>query len=226
MMFFSTLRWGVSMTHKQNRLSLAVRVALTASLVAVAGLAQAQQPPDNQAGKKEQPKTLQTVVVTGSLIRRVDTETASPVTIIDRQNITSSGKPTLGDVVQQLPSIAGAATNPQNNSNGGGVASPLTEGGDGASRVSLRGLGVSRTLVLIDGQRMINPDLNLVPQNMVQRIDVLAEGASTVYGSDAVGGVVNILLRHDFDGAEMSFNGGVSGHGDGQRHGFSLTLGQ
>src|SRR5574337_2002634 len=72
---------------------------------------------------------------------------------------------------------------------------------------------------------MLNADLNLIPQNMVQRIDVLAEGASTTYGSDAVGGVVNILLRHDFDGAEMSFNGGVSDHGDGQRHGFSLTLG-
>ncbi|WHZ19838.1 MAG: TonB-dependent receptor [Rhodanobacteraceae bacterium] len=213
------------MNHKLKRLSLAVRIGLTAGLVAATGLAQAQQAPDNQANKKEQPKTLQTVVVTGSLIRRVDTETASPVTIIDRQNITNSGKPTLGDVLQQMPSIAGDATNPQNNSNGGGVATPLTEGGDGASRVSLRGLGTGRTLVLIDGQRMLNADLNLVPQNMVQRIDVLAEGASTTYGSDAVGGVVNILLRHDFDGAEISVNDGISSHGDGQRRGFSLTLG-
>jgi outer membrane receptor protein involved in Fe transport len=208
-----------------KRLSLAVRVGLTAGLVAAAGLAQAQQPAQDQGNTKDQPKTLQTVVVTGSLIRRVDTETASPVTIIDRQNITSSGKPTLGDVLQQLPSVAGNATNPQNNSNGGGVASPLTEGGDGASRVSLRGLGTGRTLVLIDGQRMLNADMNLVPQNMVQRIDVLAEGASTTYGSDAVGGVVNIILRHDFDGAEVSVNSGISGHGDGQRHGLSLTMG-
>ena len=213
------------MNHQMKRLSLAVRVGLTAGLVAAAGLAQAQQPSQDQGNTKDQPKTLQTVVVTGSLIRRVDTETASPVTIIDRQNITSSGKPTLGDVLQQLPSVAGAATNPQNNSNGGGVASPLTEGGDGASRVSLRGLGTGRTLVLIDGQRMLNPDMNLVPQNMVQRIDVLAEGASTTYGSDAVGGVVNIILRHDFDGAEVSVNSGISGHGDGQRHGLSLTMG-
>jgi outer membrane receptor protein involved in Fe transport len=208
-----------------KRLSLAVRVGLTAGLVAAAGLAQAQQPAQDQGTTTDQPKTLQTVVVTGSLIRRVDTETASPVTIIDRQNITSSGKPTLGDVLQQLPSVAGNATNPQNNSNGGGVASPLTEGGDGASRVSLRGLGTGRTLVLIDGQRMLNADMNLVPQNMVQRIDVLAEGASTTYGSDAVGGVVNMILRHDFDGAEVSVNSGISGHGDGQRHGLSLTMG-
>lgn len=213
------------MNHKMKRLSLAVRIGLTAGLVAAAGVAQAQQTSTDQGTTKDQPKTLQTVVVTGSLIRRVDTETASPVTIIDRSNITSSGKPTLGDVLQQLPSIAGAATNPQNNSNGGGVATPLTEGGDGASRVSLRGLGTGRTLVLIDGQRMLNADMNLVPQNMVQRIDVLAEGASTTYGSDAVGGVVNIILRHDFDGAEMSFNDGISGHGDGQRRGFSLTMG-
>ena len=213
------------MNHQMKRLSLAVRVGLTAGLVAAAGLAQAQQPAQDQGNTKDQPKTLQTVVVTGSLIRRVDTETASPVTIVDRQNITNSGKPTLGDVLQQLPSIAGNATNPQNNSNGGGVASPLTEGGDGASRVSLRGLGTGRTLVLIDGQRMLNADMNLVPQNMVQRIDVLAEGASTTYGSDAVGGVVNIILRHDFDGAEVSVNSGISGHGDGQRHGLSLTMG-
>src|SRR6185312_5125216 len=226
------IRWRESpMNHRMKRLSLAVRVGLTASLVAAAGLAQAQQaaPADQstqtQDQSKNNPKTLQTVVVTGSLIRRVDTETASPVTIIDRQSITNSGKLTLGDVLQQLPSIAGDATNPQNNSNGGGVASPLTEGGDGASRVSLRGLGTGRTLVLIDGQRMLNADLNLVPQNMVQRIDVLAEGASTTYGSDAVGGVVNILLRHDFDGVEMSFNDGISGHGDGQRHGISLSMG-
>src|SRR5690348_17837686 len=99
------------MNHKVKRLSLAVRVGLTAGLVAVAGLAQAQQAQNNQAtnnpDQSQNPKTLQTVVVTGSLIRRVDTETASPVTIIDRQNITNSGKPTLGDVLQQLQSIAG-----------------------------------------------------------------------------------------------------------------------
>ncbi|MGH8184361.1 MAG: TonB-dependent receptor plug domain-containing protein [Rhodanobacteraceae bacterium] len=213
------------MNRKMNPLSLAVGVALTAGLLTASGLAQAQQAQQNSTQTKGQTKTLQTLVVTGSLIRRVDTETASPVTTIDRQNITNSGKPTLGDVLQQLPSIAGNATNPQNNSNGGGVASPLTEGGDGASRVSLRGLGTGRTLVLIDGQRMLNADLNLIPENMIRRVDVLAEGASTTYGSDAVGGVVNILLRHDFNGAELTFNDGISGHGDGQRRGFALTMG-
>ncbi|HEX7371089.1 MAG TPA: TonB-dependent receptor [Rhodanobacteraceae bacterium] len=217
------------MNHKMKRLSLAVRIGLTAGLAAAAGLAQAQQSPQqaqpDSSTQKTKPKTLQEVVVTGSLIKRVDLETASPVVKIDRQDIVNSGKPTLGDVVQQLPSIRGNATNPQNNTNGGGVASPLTEGGDGASRISLRGLGTGRTLVLIDGQRMLNADVNLIPQAMVQRVDVLATGASTVYGSDAVGGVVNFILRKDYNGAEVSVSDGVSSHGDGQRRGLSIIMG-
>lgn len=213
------------MNRKMNRLSLAVSVALAAGLFATAGVAQTQQPPENQTSAKSQPKTLQTVVVTGSLIRRVDAETASPVVKIDRQDIDNSGNLTLGHILQQMPAIRGNATNTQNNSNGGGVASPQTEGGAGASRVSLRGLGTGRTLVLIDGQRMLNADMNLIPQAMIQRVDVLATGASTVYGSDAVGGVVNLILRKDFDGAEITLNDGISSHGDGQRHGFSLTMG-
>ncbi|HET7562001.1 MAG TPA: TonB-dependent receptor [Rhodanobacteraceae bacterium] len=224
------------MNQNMNRLSLAVRVALTAGLITAAGVAQAQQPatpaaaaaqaqPANATNDKGKTKTLQAVVVTGSLIRRVDLETASPVVKIDRQDIANSGKPTLGDVLQQLPSIAGNATNTHNNSNGGGVASPLTEGGDGASRVSLRGLGTGRTLVLIDGQRMLNADMNLIPESMIERVDVQASGASTTYGSDAVGGVVNFILRKHFEGAEITLNDGISSHRDGQRHGFELTLG-
>jgi len=221
------------MKYGMNHLSLAVRLALTAGIFTAAGMAQAQVPQaDNPPSSdqatppsKSKAKTLQAVVVTGSLIRRVDAETASPVVTLDRTTISNSGKPVLGDVLQQMPSISGNATNPQNNSNGGGVASPLLEGGDGASRVSLRGLGTNRTLVLIDGQRMANADVNMIPQNMIERVDVLPEGASTVYGSDAIGGVVNFILRKDYAGAEASANYGTSGHGDGSRHGISLTAG-
>jgi iron complex outermembrane receptor protein len=226
-----------------NRLALALSSALLATLSLGASAAYAQDqttgtttPTENNPSAAQQAtpesttpgktKTLQAVIVTGSLIRRVDAETASPVVTLDRSNITSSGKPTLGDVLQQLPSISGNATNTQNNSNGGGVASPLLEGGDGAARISLRGLGINRSLVLIDGQRMANADLNLIPQNMIERVDVLAEGASTVYGSDAIGGVTNFILRKDFKGVEFSANGGVSSHNDGKRHGFTLTAGQ
>ncbi len=212
---------------------MAVRLALTVGVFSAAGAANAQDAATNttvaaqtpDAASKDKAKNLQAVSVTGSLIRRVDTETASPVVTIDRTNIAASGKLTLGDVLQQLPSISGNATNTQNNSNGGGGAGPTLEGGDGAARVSLRGLGVNRTLVLIDGQRMANQDLNMIPQSMVERVDVLAEGASTVYGSDAIGGVVNFILRKDYKGAEISVNDGISSHGDGQRHGFNLTGG-
>ncbi|MHB1057889.1 MAG: TonB-dependent receptor domain-containing protein [Rhodanobacter sp.] len=216
-----------------NHLSLAVRLALTAGILTAAGVAQAQAPQTDTAASSDQntppskskAKNLEAVVVTGSLIRRVDAETASPVVTLDRATITNSGKPVLGDVLQQMPSISGNATNPQNNSNGGGVASPLLEAGDGASRVSLRGLGINRTLVLVDGQRMANPDINLIPPEMIERVDVLAEGASTVYGSDAIGGVVNFILRKDFKGAQLSLNDGISSHGDSQRRGFNLTGG-
>jgi len=221
------------MKYGMNHLSLAVRLALTAGVFAAAGVAQAQTPQaDNPTStdqatppSKSKAKTLQAVVVTGSLIRRVDAETASPVVTLDRATISNSGKPVLGDVLQQMPSISGNATNPQNNSNGGGVASPLLEAGDGASRVSLRGLGINRTLVLVNGQRMANPDINLIPPEMIERVDVLAEGASTVYGSDAIGGVVNFILRKDFKGAQFSLNDGISSHGDAQRRGFNLTAG-
>ncbi|MGN6227505.1 MAG: TonB-dependent receptor domain-containing protein [Dyella sp.] len=221
------------MKHDLNRLSLAVRTALCAGIFSVAGAAQAQAiTPDNPQStdqtappSKKDAKTLQSVVVTGSLIKRVDVETASPVVTLDRSTLTNSGKPVLGDVLQQLPSISGNATNPQNNSNGGGVASPLLEAGDGASRVSLRGLGINRTLVLVDGQRMSNPDINLIPPDMIERVDVLAEGASTVYGSDAIGGVVNFILRKNYKGAQFSLNDGISSHGDAKRHGFNLTAG-
>ena len=224
-----------------NRLSLALSSALFATMSLGTSVAFAQDqtagtttatsnsPAANQAASepatKGKTKNLEAVVVTGSLIRRVDAETSSPVTTVDRAAITNAGNPTMGNVLQALPSISGNATNTQNNTNGGGVASPSLEGGDGAARISLRGLGVNRTLVLIDGQRMANTDVNMIPQNMIERVDVLAEGASTVYGSDAIGGVVNFILRKDYQGVEASINDGISSHGDGQRHGFSLTGG-
>ena len=221
------------MKYDMNHLSFAVRLALTAGVFAVAGgvQAQAQAATDTASTDQATPpaknkaQTLKAVVVTGSLIRRVDAETSSPVTTVDRAAIVNAGNPTMGNVLQALPSISGNATNTQHNSNGGGVASPSLESGGGAARISLRGLGVNRTLVLIDGQRMANADINMIPQGMIERVDVLAEGASTVYGSDAIGGVVNFILRKDYKGVEASINGGISSHGDGQRRGVSFTGG-
>jgi len=221
------------MKQDMKRLSLAVRLALSAGALGMMGTALAAEdaavqdaPQSSQPAAPSEARNLQGVVVTGSLIRRVDIETASPVVTLDRSTITASGKPTLGDVLQALPNISGKATNTQANSNGGGAAGPNDEAGNGASRVSLRGLGVERTLVLVNGQRMANADLNMIPQNMIERTDVLAEGASTVYGSDAIGGVVNFILRKDFSGVQFTVDDGISSHGDSQRHGFNVTLGK
>jgi outer membrane receptor protein involved in Fe transport len=190
-----------------------IGVAATSGCLACSALAQALPVPDTpEHGATAVPENAN---VTGSHIRRVDLETASPIVTIDRARIRNSGKLTLGDLVQELPEIAGAATNAQVN-NGGG---------SGAATVSLRGLGSNRTLILIDGQRVRNPDINAIPANAVERIEVLKDGASSVYGSGAIAGVVNFIMRKDYQGARFQVDYGISDHGDGSRRGASLTLG-
>ncbi|MBS0591701.1 MAG: TonB-dependent receptor [Proteobacteria bacterium] len=200
-----------------NKLSSAVRIALAmgpAAALGVMGSAQAQNA-DNSTPKNQ---NLETIVVTGSNIRRVDLETASPVVSIDKATIEKSGKVTLGDLVQALPSMAGAATNPNVN-NGGG---------SGASTISLRGLGSSRSLLLINGHRIPVQlqDLNIIPASAVERIDVLNDGASAVYGSDAIAGVVNIITRSNYQGAEFGADYGISDHDDGARKSYHFMFGQ
>ncbi|TAM17307.1 MAG: TonB-dependent receptor, partial [Candidimonas sp.] len=214
---------GAFMKLGVKKLSSAVRLGLSLGAVIAVGVSttafaqdagtQTQDTANQPSQKKAQ--TLQTVVVTGSRIRRVDLETANPVHIIDRAQIESSGKLTMGDLLQSIPAVAGAATNPQVN-NGGG---------DGASTVSLRGLGSQRTLILVNGHRIARNDINAIPASMVERVEILKDGASATYGSDAIGGVVNFILRQNFQGAEISANYGESDRNDGARRGFSAIFG-
>ena len=155
--------------------------------------------------------------MTGSNIRRVDIETASPVVTIDRAQIQASGKVNLGDLVEQLPSMAGAAMNPQQNN-----------GGLGTAGVSLRGLGSNRTLLLLNGHRIPFQlqDLNIIPISAVERVEVLNDGASAVYGSDAIAGVVNIITRTNYQGAEFGADYGQADKDDGKRRAFHMLLGQ
>ncbi|HJP97158.1 MAG TPA: TonB-dependent receptor [Rhodanobacteraceae bacterium] len=204
----------------RSELSKAVQTALSLGAVAavgVAGTAFAQTTaPQGQTNNQQQPQTLQTIVVTGSHIRRVDLETSNPVVAVSAQQIQATGKMTLGDVVQQLPVITGGIENPRVN-NGGG---------SGQTLVGLRDLGASRTLVLVDGQRVINNDLNSIPAAAVERIEVLTDGASAIYGSDAIGGVINIILKENYQGAQFQLNYGISDHDDGERKGASFVFGQ
>src|SRR5580698_10273435 len=164
-----------------TKLSSAVRLALSLGAVIGAGASgtafaqdtSSQSTTTTTTTNSNQPdqqkaKSLQTVVGTGSLIRRVDLKTSNPVVTIDRAQIEATGKMTLGDLVQQLPAMTGGNVNPQVN-NGGGT---------GGSSINLRGLGSVRTLILVDGQRVLNTDPNSIPANMIERIEVLTDGAS------------------------------------------------
>jgi outer membrane receptor protein involved in Fe transport len=173
-----------------------------------------------------QDETLSEIVVTGSRIRRVEAETASPVFVLDRGAIEASGVTTMGQLVQRVPSVSGAATNTAVN-NGGG---------DGASTIELRGLSDERTLVLLNGRRVVGiagssgatggaVDINQFPVNLIERVDVLKEGAGAIYGSDAIGGVVNFITRKDFDGVELGYDYGQSGESDGERSNVSIAWG-
>src|SRR5579871_1009359 len=173
------------------------------------------------AAPDQKGQSLDTIVVTGSNIRRVDIETSNPVVTIDRAAIQQSGKLTLGDLLQNLPAVTGGNTNPQVNNGGGG----------GSSSIGLRGLGAARTLVLVNGQRIIangpgGADPNSIPANMIERIEVLTDGASSVYGSDAIAGVVNLILRSNYQGAEFQADYGISDHDDGERKGYHFVFGQ
>ncbi len=167
------------------------------------------------------------ILVTGSRLRRKDLTTPAPVTVLTRQQWQESGKLTIGDFLQTLPE-QGNAPNFQLN-NGG-----ATYGADGSTRISLRSLGVTRTLVLVNGRRMVNAglgassavDLNSIPTAAVERIEVLKDGASAVYGSDAIAGVVNIITRKRFNGTEIGAEYGISTRGDAQTVDVQGTVGR
>ncbi len=208
---------------KIQTLSEAVRYALLPMSAAVLALGATPAAAQDAPPQGEQATTLDRIEVTGSRIKRADLETSSPVFVIDRQNIENSGAATVGEFLQRTPAIAGAATNPQVN-NGGGA---------GAATVDLRGLGVNRSLVLVDGKRWIGTvsnangavDINSIPMTLIERVEVLKDGASAIYGSDAIGGVVNFILRRDFEGLEASAYYGISSRGDAGTERYDATFG-
>jgi outer membrane receptor protein involved in Fe transport len=200
-------------------------------------IAGAQQPPASAPAAAETPPAAaepkkaaveEEILVTGSRIRRKDLTTPAPVAVLSREDFQASGKLTIGEFLQTLPE-QGNAPNFQLN-NGG-----ATYDADGATRVNLRSLGVSRTLVLLNGRRLpssgfgansASPDLNTIPTAAVERIEVLKDGASAIYGSDAIGGVVNVITRRDWAGTEASAQAGVSSRGDAQTYDVQVTTGR
>ncbi|MEG3792726.1 TonB-dependent receptor plug domain-containing protein, partial [Lysobacter sp. CCNWLW3] len=158
--------------------------------------------------------------VTGSRIKRADIETSQPIFSLSREDITAQGLTSVGDVIQNITA------------NGSTLNSTFNNGGNGETRVSLRNLGSNRTLVLVNGKRWVGGtglggavDLNTIPTAAVERIEVLKDGASTIYGSDAIAGVVNVILRQNFEGAEANAYIGAFDKGDGERQAYDFTIG-
>src|SRR5438874_5476490 len=170
---------------------------------------------------------IERVEITGSSIKRIDAETALPVQIVSRQEIEATGSVNVEQFLQGL----GVAL--QGNSNSvAATASGATSGG--VSGISLRGLGSQRTLVLIDGKRVsaggtltdsTTVDINLIPLAAVERVEILKDGASAVYGSEAIAGVVNFILRKDYKGAEAGAYGAFTQHPGGRGWGVNYLLG-
>ena len=200
------------MTTKRTRLSLAVSAAIGMSQGAAlysAG-AQAQEP---QGGIVEE------VVVTGSRLSNPALDSVSPTLVVSAEEFQLSGiinvEQKLAELPSTLPSFGPSSNNP----------------GDGTARVDLRGLGTSRTLVLVNGRRWIPStqsgvvDLNTIPGTLIESVDVVTGGASAVYGSDAVAGVVNFKMKDDFEGVEFTSTYDITEEGDAEKYNFDMTIG-
>ena len=198
-------------TARKNIVNRAVMIALAATSITSV-----------QTFAEEGVEEVERIAVTGSRINRTDVETASPVTVISSDFITKSGFTSVQEILAMQPAASGMSLGATSNNGSGGSAT-----------VNLRGMGVERTLVLLNGRRMVASgtgadaavDLNTIPVAMIQTIEILKDGASAVYGSDAIAGVVNIITKKDFQGTEITADGSITDKGDGESGGFSLLHG-
>jgi outer membrane receptor protein involved in Fe transport len=169
----------------------------------------------------------QTLVVTGSRIRRPNLESAIPITSVGGEEFFETGEVSVGDELNDLPQLR--STFSQQNSTAGSLSSA------GLNLLDLRGLGTARTLVLVNGRRhvgsdisnnAVSPDVNTIPTALIERVDIVTGGNSAIYGSDAIAGVVNFVLRRDFEGIEARAQAGISHYGDAGAYFGSITAGQ
>jgi outer membrane receptor protein involved in Fe transport len=181
--------------------------------------------PSAESAPEKRDTELDEVVVTGSRIARGALEQPTPITVISSAAIEQSGFSNAGDILNQYSQF-GVGTGLSTNQAGYNTDA-------GATFLNLRGLGTNRTLVLVDGLRRVSGgssssavDLSTIPANMIDRIEIITGGASSVYGADAVSGVVNIILKHNAEGLELSARSGISSRGDNATESVSATYGQ
>jgi iron complex outermembrane recepter protein len=164
--------------------------------------------------------SLDTVTVTGSRIRRQDYEASSPVVTIGADVFAQAGTQQIEQVLNELPQLVPSVTTTSNNPSNGGQAN-----------INLRGLGTQRTLVLLDGLRLTPSnasgavDLNTIPSGLIESVEILTGGSSSVYGSDAISGVVNIRTKRNFEGVQFTVKSGVTAENDGRTQVLELLVG-
>ncbi|HVF83524.1 MAG TPA: TonB-dependent receptor [Sphingomicrobium sp.] len=213
-------------------------LSLAIGLIATPVAAQSTLPPADPADAQASTAAEQTpteVVVTGSRIRRDPLSQDAPIVFVDEEDIAKTGLNSINDVLQRLPSSGGGLNTRFNNS--GNFGNPPDGGGVGAgsAEIDLRYLGSRRTLVLVDGLRFVNGasasgvpgsvDLNAIPESMIERVEVLQDGASAIYGSDAIAGVVNIITKRRQRGFDASAQIGLYDEGDGATQNYQLSWG-
>ena len=175
------------------------------------------------------------IVITGSRIRRDPLDLDAPITFVDQEDMARTGLNSVNDVLQRLPSSGGGLNSKFNNS--GNLGNPPDGGGvgAGAAEIDLRYLGSRRVLVLVDGLRYVlgasasgvpgSTDLNSIPESAIERIEVLQDGASAIYGSDAIAGVVNIITKRSQAGVQASAQLGIYDRGDGFTQNYQISWG-
>ncbi len=201
-----------------HRRKLAAGASLAALILAAPALAQTDGFSADEEARDE-------VVVTGSRIARPALEAPAPVTSIDAMSIQRSGETNLVELLNEVPSLVGSVDNDDSTN--------ASIGSTGLNTLNLRNLGVNRTLVLVNGRRHVGGsgsstavDINTIPVDLIERVDVLTSGTSSIYGADAVTGVVNFILRDDFEGVAVRAQGGLTpDHGDAANYFASITAG-
>src|SRR5690554_6245583 len=209
---------------KPGHLAVAVLFALgTPGMV----LAQQADPPEQE--ERAAARTLDTVRVTGSHIRRTDAEAQLPITVFQRADIEAQGITSAEQLLMYMNIAGNSSDNLASNS---GIVHEEQRGNNGVSGANLRGQGADATLVLLNGRRVATHglkgravDLNSIPFAAIERVEVLRDGASAVYGTDAIGGVINFITRRDFQGAQVSGFVDVTEAGGGNIYRSSILFG-
>jgi len=196
--------------YKNSKLTKAVRLAMICGASAAATLSA----PTFAFAEKNIDEQVERIAVTGSRIKRTDLEAASPISVFTSADIKASGVTSLESFISKIPAINGAQLGSNVNNASAGIAS-----------ASLRGLGSGRTLLLINGRRFNSGDLNSIPTSFIERIEVVRDGASTIYGSDAIAGVINFITKKDFEGLEVTAQYDETTEGDGETTKFSIVTG-